>query len=167
MEQDENTVATEDQQQDSETVVEETADTTEDNSEVKAEDKVALSPAEYRHFKKWEANGKQTVKPGTRVETQSQSSQPNVEETVLLANGMPEELVNELKVIAKVRGVSLLKAQNDPIFVAVKEKFDKDAKSKEASVGASRGAGSIKARKDFNTPGLSRDEHRKMVADSQ
>lgn len=90
-------------------------------------------------------------------------SQPDVEETVLLANGMPEELLEELKAVAGVRKVSLIKAQKDPIFVAVKEKFEKEQKQKDASLGASRGSGATKPKKDFSTPGLTREEHRAMV----
>lgn len=88
---------------------------------------------------------------------------PNVEETVLLANGMPEELLAELKVVATVRKVSLIKAQADPIFVAVKEKFEKDQKREGASLPASRSSGNVKPKKDFSTPGLSREEHLAMV----
>lgn len=93
----------------------------------------------------------------------AQQASPNVEETVLLANGMPEELMVELKAVAAVRKVSLLKAQADPIFVAVKEKFEKDQKREEASLPASRGSGAMKVKKDFTTPGLSREEHMAMV----
>ncbi len=91
------------------------------------------------------------------------SPQSNVEEVVLLANGMPEELLGELKAVAAVRKTSLIKAQNDPIFVAVKEKFEKDLKQKDASLPAGRGSGSAKPKKDFSSPGLSRDEHMKMA----
>lgn len=101
------------------------------------------------------------------AKAQSASSQPNVEEAATIAalqvNGMSDELVSELKTVAKVRGISLLKAQTDPIFIAVKDKFEKDQKQKEATLGASRGSGQAKVKKDFNTPGLTRDEHRKMV----
>jgi hypothetical protein len=95
------------------------------------------------------------------------SPQLNVEETVLLANGMPEELVAELKVVAQLRKTTLIKAQNDPIFVAVKEKFEKDQKQKGASLPASRGSGEVKAQKGFTTPGLTREEHKKLVKESQ
>ena len=88
---------------------------------------------------------------------------PNVEETVLLANGMSEALMNELKAVAAVRKVSLIKAQSDPIFVAVKEKFEKDQKREDASLPASRGSGAAKPKKDFSTPGLTREEHMAMV----
>lgn len=97
----------------------------------------------------------------------STSPQPNIEETVLLATGMPEELLEDLKAIAAVRKVSLLKAQNDPLFLQIEEKFEKEQKHKEASVGASRGAGSVKPKVDFTTPGLSREEHMKLVKSMQ
>lgn len=87
----------------------------------------------------------------------------NVEETVLLANGMPEELLKELKALSAVRKSSLIKAQTDPIFVAIKEKFEKEQRQKEASVGASRGSGAVKPKKDFKTSGLTREEHMRMV----
>lgn len=93
----------------------------------------------------------------------SQASPTNVEETVLLANGMDEELLGELKAVATVRKTSLIKAQTDPIFVAVKEKFEKDKKSQQASMSVSRGSATVKPKKDFKTAGLSRDEHRSMV----
>lgn len=101
-----------------------------------------------------------TVKPKTPAAPPP--SPVNVEETVLLANGMPEALMEELKAVAAVRKTSLIKAQTDPIFVAVKEKFEREQTQKEASLPASRGAGTVKPKKDFNTPGLTREEHMAM-----
>ena len=76
---------------------------------------------------------------------------------------MSDELLGELKAVAQARGIkSLIKAQTDPIFVAVKEKFEKDQKAKDASLPASRGSGSAKVKKDFNTPGLTREEHKEL-----
>lgn len=97
----------------------------------------------------------------------SVSTQPDIEETVLLANGMPEELVAELRVVAGLRKTTLIKAQTDPIFVAVKDKFERDQKQKDASLPASRGSGGVQAQKAFNTPGLTREEHKKMVLDAR
>lgn len=92
-----------------------------------------------------------------------QAPQASVEETVLLAQGMPEELVNELKAIAQVRNTTLLKAQNDPIFTTIKENFEKNQKQRDASLPASRGSGNVKPKKDFTTPGLTREEHMEML----
>lgn len=90
------------------------------------------------------------------------TTEPSVEETVLRANGMPNELLSHLKKVANLNGTSLLDAQKDPIFVAVKDKFDKEVKRKQASLGAGRGAGGKKSEKTFTTPGISRDEHKEM-----
>lgn len=124
---------------------------------------VTLTPAQMRHFNKW-VKSQQKDKPDVKKpQPHPASPQQSVEETVLLAQGMPEELLTELKAIAQVRGTSMIKAQNDPIFVAVKEKFEKTQKTKNASLPAARGAGSIRPKKDLNTPGLSREEHKKLV----
>jgi hypothetical protein len=94
---------------------------------------------------------------------QAPSPTASVEETVLLAQGMSEELLGELKAIAQVRKTSLIKAQTDFLFVAAKEKFEKEQKSKDASLGASRSSGSVKAKKTPNTPGLTREEHYALI----
>lgn len=100
-------------------------------------------------------------KPAT-VQAPQTASPTNVEETVLLANGMDEELLEKLKKVAQVNGTTLIKAQNDPIFVAVKEKFEKEKKQAAASMPVSRGSGQAKPKKDFATPGLTRDEHKAL-----
>ncbi len=92
----------------------------------------------------------------------TQTASVNIEETVLLANGMDETLMSELKAVAKVRNVSLIKAQADPIFVAIKEKFEKDSKEKTASLPASRGSGQVKPKVDFKTPGLTDAQRKEM-----
>lgn len=158
---------------DTEQVVTETTGTeteevsTQEESEVDAAKLQETNKKLFERAKKAEAELKAlksqvTAKPKTEV-TQSVSPQLNVEEAVLQANGMPDELLTELKAVAKVRGLSLIKAQNDPIFVAVKEKFEQDKKQKDASLPASRGSGAAKPKKDLTTPGLSREEHRKLA----
>ena len=115
----------------------------------------------YERAKKAEAELK--ALRGNPVAKSAPTSSVNVEEVVLQAQGMSDELISELKAVAKVRGISLIKAQNDPIFVAVKENFEKEQKQKNASLPASRGAGVVKARKTPNTPGLTREEHKALL----
>lgn len=157
MEQNENTeeIVLE-QENNQEVEIEETP--TEEPSEEPKDEGVKLSPAEYRHFKKWEAANKQ---PAPKVVAQPQSASPsnNVEEAVLLAQGLDEDLISELKLRAPRYGGSLIKAQKDPNFIAVKERIERDAKSAKASMGASRGSGSVQVKKTALTPGLSREEH--------
>lgn len=135
---------------------------------VSEEETVTVPKAEYTKIKRkaiaYDSNkSKVVVNTPEKKKEVSTSPQASVEETVLLVNGMPEELLNELKVVAQVRKVSFIKAQSDPIFVAVKEKFEKDKKQEGASMGASRGSGQAKPKKDFSTPGLSRDDHKALI----
>lgn len=115
----------------------------------------------YERAKKAEAE----LKALKGVPKSAPASPVNVEEVVLQAQGMSEELLGELKAVAKVRGISLIKAQNDPIFVALKDNFEKDIKQKTASLGASRGSGSVKPKVTLSTPGLSREEHRRLASE--
>lgn len=100
-----------------------------------------------------------------KVQTPAKPLSPHtsVEETVLLANGMDENLLEKLKKVAALNNTSLLKAQTDPIFIVVKDKFEKDKKREEASLPSSRANGGAKPKKDFRTPGLSAEEHKAMV----
>lgn len=139
----------------------ETTETTEETIETPAVDVEALQATNKKLFERTKkAEAELKLLRGTKLEVSPQS---NVEETVLLANGMSEELLDKLKVVAQINKVTLIKAQNDPIFVAVKEKFEKDQKQKDASLPASRGSGAVKPKKDFLTPGLTREEHKAMV----
>jgi hypothetical protein len=85
-----------------------------------------------------------------------------IQAQVLKAQGMSEDLINVLKTISEEQGVDLITAQKDDYFLFRKEKFEKELRDKEASLGASKGSGAGKARKDFSTPGLTPEEHRKM-----
>lgn len=119
----------------------------------------------YARTKKAEADAKaaknQTV-PAPKPEAPATPQAPNVEEVVLKAQGMAPELLSQLKDIAALRGVSLLDAQSDPLFVAVKSEFEKAEKSKAAAVGVSRGSGSQKAKPSLATPALSREDHKAL-----
>jgi hypothetical protein len=135
------------------------AEPIEPEAEVDVEQLQATNKKLYERAKKAEAD----LKAAKLAAPPQQASPTNVEETVLLANGMPEDLMKELKAVAAVRKVSLIKAQTDPIFVAVKVQYEKDQKQEAASLPASRGSGAMKVKKDFNTPGLTREEHMAMV----
>ena len=141
-------------------------DTLETESEVDVAQLQATNKKLFERAKKAEADLKALKgNPKPVQPTKTQASLASVEETVLLANGMSEELIEQLKKVAQVQGISLIKAQKDPIFIAVKETFEREQKSKDASMPASRSAGNVKPKKDFTTPNLSRDEHKAMFKD--
>lgn len=106
---------------------------------------------------KAEAKAKAVPKP-----TETKQDLPDVDERILKANGMPDELLKELKVIAKARNISLIDAQNDNLFVLVKKNFEEETKLKEASLDASKGSGNARAKVTPSTPGLSREDHKRL-----
>jgi len=90
-----------------------------------------------------------------------------IEKKILKSQGMSDELLTELVALSKVRGKGLIDTQSDPIFIALKESKDKEEKSAKANLGASKGSGSVKKGKDFNTPNLTDEEHKEMWKQSQ
>lgn len=92
-------------------------------------------------------------------------SEEVVEVKILKSQGVSDELITQLKKIAKVNETGLIEAQADPYFVAYKDKLEEDQKKAKASLGASRGSGSVKKGKDFSTSGLSDEEHKQLWKD--
>lgn len=130
------------------------------------EEKFAIADAEAHKNRR--LLGKQ--KPGnvfTPTQAPQQASPLDVDERILKSQGMPTELLTQLKKVASIEGLSLLDAQADPLFVAMKEKFEKEKRIKDASLGSSRGSGGAKARKTPTTPGLTREEHMAMFENRQ
>lgn len=132
------------------------------------EEQLAQAKAEAAKYRRlFEKTQKPTQTPVEQNQSQtSSSSTVDVDERILKAQGMNPELLKQLKDIAALKKVSLIDAQTDELFVAVKAQFEKEEKRKAAQVGASRGSGSVQVRKTLNTPGLSREEHMKLVKGS-
>ncbi len=89
-------------------------------------------------------------------------SQEVIEETVLKAQGETQEMIDQLKKIAQVTGKSIFEARQDPYYLAIKKAQEDEVKSSQAKLGASKGSGSKKAEKTFNTPGLTAEEHKAL-----
>ena len=90
-----------------------------------------------------------------------------MEKTILKSQGMSDDLLEELVALSKVRGKGLLDTQSDPIFIALKEAKESEAKKAKAKLGSSKGSGTVKKEKSFETPGLSEEEHKEMWKQSQ
>lgn len=111
---------------------------------------------------------KQTIQKVTQP-VQKQTLQENYltrEEGILIAKGMDEENLSQLKAIAKGKNISLLEAEKDPLFVSYFEKVQKEKKSEQAKLGASKGS-TYKETKPAFTPGLTREEHEKLWRETQ
>ena len=86
----------------------------------------------------------------------------NVDERILISQGIPSELLTQLKKVAKFNEVDLITAQSDPLYVAMKEKYEQELRDKQANLGASRGSGPGKPVKGFTTPGLKAEDHKAL-----
>jgi len=121
-----------------------------------------------RLFEKAQKNKVETKPAAASTPSVSTPSTPqgsqSVDERVLKAQGMSDELLKQLKDVAKLRGTpdNLIDVQSDPLFTTIREKFDSDEKAKKANMGASRGSGGVKVKKDFNTPGLTPAERKEL-----
>lgn len=104
--------------------------------------------------KKAEEKLKATPKP-TSTKNVNSTAIPDdvVDARILKSQGMKDELLSELKTIAKLRGKSILECQTDPIFLAIKENAEREAKN--TKLPASKGSAQIKKVKGFQTRGLS------------
>ena len=94
-------------------------------------------------------------------------AQPNLnnilsrEEAVLIARGYDDESLNQIQVIAKGKGISMLEAEKDALFVSYKEKKESEAKAEKAKLGASKGSGQKESKPGFkNFETLS--DHKKL-----
>lgn len=122
------------------------------------------SPDWEAEAKKWKAIAERNKKKSTetnKVATKTPDKY-SVERTVLEANGMPDELLTILEKVAKLEEVSLLTATKDPLFIASKEKYEQEQKLKSAQVGASNGSGPGASKIGFDTPGLTKDQHKQL-----
>jgi len=94
-------------------------------------------------------------------------SPDDIDARVLRLQGMSEETLTVLKKVAQATGKSIIDAQQDEIFIALKEKAEREIRESNAKLGTSKGSGAVKKEKTFNTPGLSDADHRAMWKEAQ
>jgi hypothetical protein len=131
-----------------------------------SEDTVTIPKSEFNRIKrKAIAYDSKKDKPEVEVKTEvktetkedSSFSEEAIDRKILKSQGLDEDSINYLSKIAKINGVSLIDAKGDELFKAFVAKKEAEKKSREASLGASRG--STKKEPEKKT-GLTRDEHR-------
>lgn len=82
------------------------------------------------------------------------------EELKLIAKGLSDEEIEQLKVISKGKGVSLSEALKDPLFEAHQKVEREKARREEAKLGASKGSGQTE--KESFRHGMTDDEHKAL-----
>lgn len=113
--------------------------------------------------KKAEAQNKTVTKPSTT----NNLSEEDIEVKILKSQGIDDELLGEMKALAKVRGKSILEIQNDPILKAMKEAKEQEEKAKASRLPASRGSAPVKKEKSFSTSGLSDEDFKALWKERQ
>lgn len=111
---------------------------------------------------------KQTIQKVAQP-VQKQTLQENYltrEEGILIAKGMDEENLSQLKAIAKGKNISLLEAEKDPLFVTYFEKVQKEKKSEQAKLGVSKGSTYKESKPEFKS-GMTREEHYALWKETQ
>lgn len=94
--------------------------------------------------------------------------QPNMDRdeiiaiSVLTAKDYSEDEINYIGKIAKVEGISLLSAEKTDLFQAYKEKRENEMRAEKAKLSASRSGSRSQQQKDFSTPGLTAEEHKRL-----
>lgn len=100
-------------------------------------------------------------KPDVEVAVNNPAQQDIAEELKLIARGLSDEEIDQAKVIAKGRGISLPEALKDPLFTAFKASKAEQEQKDGAHLGASRGS-SFQQEEPLVKPGMNRDEHLKI-----
>jgi len=163
MENNENTVAPQDETQTEETIAEEVEETEAEAEEEATEsdngDDSNQHQDEVERLKTENAKLQRLLKKKDKT---IKGEGLSIEETVLKAQGTPADELDYLRKVAKVENISLVDAKTNPLFVAWKEQKDARVKAEEARLGASKGSGRATAKKDFSTPNLSEEDHKAL-----
>lgn len=138
-------------------------ETTEDTEDVQAlKQKLAEAEEAKRQLTARAKSAEAKLKEKAEPQISNGLSKEEAELIILSSQGYTKEQLEELKALAKARGKSLIETQSDPIFLRMKEVWEQQAKEEKSKLGASRGSSTVKKEKDFNTPGLSDEEHKAM-----
>lgn len=144
-----------------ETTVEETVEETPEEVQEETVPKSQFNQVLAR-AKKAEEQLKKGITQNITNKTTANPSTEDMEAMVLKAQGMPNDLLDELKAVAKARGKTLLDSTTDPIFLAIKTQKETETKALKAKLGASKGSSSVKKEKGINTPNLTDEEHKEL-----
>lgn len=90
-----------------------------------------------------------------------------IDTRLLKLQGKSDDDIKYLKKIASVNGTSLIEAVADDLYVSYEDKKQAQVKAEKARLGASKGGGSVKAEKTFNSQELSAEDHKALWRQQQ
>ena len=106
-----------------------------------------------------EAEKKKNAKPPEEKIPPPPGNTLSEEELRLIARGLFDEEIDEAKVIAKGKGITLTEALKTPLFELFQNDLKEKKKKEDAHLGASHGSGQQLTEKPV-TSGMTRDEHK-------
>lgn len=111
--------------------------------------------------KKWKAIAERKAKREAKAPVVPlQTNQQLPDELKLIARGLSDEDIEQAKVIAKGKDISLAEAIKDPLFTAHQSVAKEQKRKEDAKLGASRGSGQAET-KGFR-PGMTPEEHKAL-----
>lgn len=115
---------------------------------------------------KFKAMQKKAIAFDAKKKTPQINNTLSREEAILIAKGRNEDELDLLHTIAKGKGVSLLEAEKNPLFIAYEEKQAEEKKKEDARLGVSKSSTYSEEQSTFKKPGLTEEEHKALVRKS-
>lgn len=118
--------------------------------------------------KKWRAIAERKAKKAEQAQKAPVTRKPEPvgslsEDDILTITMLQDkELIERARKIAKLEGISLAEAVNNPMFTFAKQAYEEEKRKEKSQMEASRGSGTRGQRKTFTTPGLSKEEHKAL-----
>ncbi len=109
-----------------------------------------------------QARKKLGLSPVGEVKPEINNNDPLIQDELkLIARGLSDEEIEQAKVIAKGKGVSLQEAVKEPLFVIFQEDLKEKQKRESAKLGASKGSSETQEEVTGVESGSTREDHQK------
>lgn len=119
--------------------------------------------------KKWKAIAERKARKAEQAKADKPQARPKsdqgslTEDDILVITTLQDkELIERARKIARLEGISLAEAVNNPMFQYAKSAYEEEQKQEKASMEASRGSGSRGQKKTLTSSGLSKEEHKEL-----
>lgn len=112
--------------------------------------------------RKLEAELKALREQGEKTPQKTKDSGLSEDDILVISKVQDKEALDMLRKIAMIENITLSEAMENNLYKAWSKEQAEIKRSQEAEIGASRGSIKGKKSKDFNTPGLTEEEHKAM-----
>lgn len=123
--------------------------------------------------KKWRAIAERKAKKAEQATKEPATRKPELtgslsEDDILTITMLQDkELIERARKIARLEGISLAEAVENPMFTYAKQAYEEEKRKEKSQMEASRGSGTRGQRKTFTTPGLTKEQHKELFMKRQ